>query len=130
MKLEVGKKYVVRDPENTGIRWVRVDAIREDLAASRPMSVAACTAMSKDNGKLEDFSCGIDGCYWGHGGSSACDLVAAYTEPEFRLGPEHVGKRVLLKDGTISLLIGYCPRRGINFVAHNPNPEDIMEVLN
>ena len=104
MKLEVGKKYVTRD--QCHYMWIRVDYIRPetDLGSHR----VAVTAADLDSGKATaGLNYSIGGRYLEtekHG----LDLVAEYKEPELCLGPEHVGMRVRLRDGSISLLCDFA----------------------
>lgn len=108
MKLEVGKKYVVRDPKFTGIKWVRVDAIREELEDRGFGVVVTVHHMDGDYCSSTRYP---DGKYYS---SEEChgDLVAGYKEPELRLGPEHVGRRVKLRNGDVFLITSYIGSAG------------------
>lgn len=102
MKLEVGKKYVCKDMPN--IKYVRINAIIEDFNNT---NAAAVTIFYK-NGHIIDDWYSKEGKYFDC--SSGLDLVAEYQdtqEADLRLGPEHVGKKVLHRDGSVSLVISY-----------------------
>ena len=103
MKLEVGKKYVIRDSkkDDTEVVWVRVDAIRIELAYP-----VTCT-LYYVNKEYTSENYLIDGRFSKYYPQCHMDLVAEYTEPQLKLGPEHVGKRVKLRNGDVSLVTGY-----------------------
>ena len=102
MKLEVGKKYVVRDVAD--VKWIRVDAIRPE--ASLKCNQVAATGCQTNN-VLYQCSYSTEGQYLDVDGIDYYDIVAEYQEPELCLGPEHVGRRVRLRDGNVSLLCDY-----------------------
>lgn len=102
MKLEVGKKYVVRNRALTEIKWVRVDAIR----AEEKLPVA-CTA-SFDNGSLIPFEFRKVGKFYNYNGKEDYDLVHEYEEPKLELTENDIGKIAVFNDGSKHLITGYC----------------------
>lgn len=71
-----------------------------------------------------------------------CSEVELYEDPILNLGPEHVGRKVELRDGTISVIVEYTPHsdRSIRTVAYThlatgkrdakkDNARDIVKLL-
>ena len=103
MKLEVGKKYVVRAAAD--VKWIRVDAIRPEAELGcNQVAATGCDA----NNKLYQCCYSTEGKYLDVDGIDHYDIVAEYKEPELCLGPKHVGMRVRLRDGSISLLCDFA----------------------
>ena len=141
MKLEVGKKYVVRAAAD--VKWIRVDAIRPEAELGcNQVAATGCDA----NNKLYQCCYSTEGKYLDVDGIDHYDIVAEYKEPELCLGPKHVGRRVRLRDGSISLICEFivdssvCPSPAIHVkTAYNnyyingqcflTRAKDIVEIL-
>ena len=105
IRLEVGKKYRVRDPERTGIKWVRVDVIRPEEMAY-PVALTAAYV----SGEFSHGSCTRRGYHYKAYMDNDMDLVAEYQEPKLQLGSEHVGRKVRLRNGSVSVLSLYSTK--------------------
>ena len=139
MKLEVGKYYVCRNTPH--ILKIRVDTIREELMSEYPCSVVIGTVFHTD-GKYSSKDWYLDGRY-SKPEPHPWDLMAEYQEPELTLGPKDVGKRVKLRDGTITLIIehkegdtnnirtvrGHTQSNGYYSASKEESNNDIVEVL-
>lgn len=99
MKLEVGKKYVMRN--NPDVIYVRIDAIRVEL---KGLNVICATGFEGDGG-INSRRFHINGNWLTGGLEHDCDLVAEYSEPpKFEITINDVGRRVKHRNGNISII--------------------------
>lgn len=138
MKLEVGKKYICRDrPE---INYVRIDAIREDLASCKNDEAVVGTAFHQD-GNLRSFYTCIDGKY-SLDQEHSKDLVAEYEPSKIKITVADIGKKIKFQNGNIALIhsfmaremefqIGFHTRVRCNGIPVNRSEDyTVIEILN
>lgn len=106
MKLELGKKYVLRNDPNT--KWVRVESITDELRNSECVRLLKCTP----SGNFEFVTRYYDGSYAGSNAFTMFDIVAEYKEPELCITEKDVGRKVRLRSGDIFIIISFRASMG------------------
>lgn len=103
MKLEVGKKYTLRDRPD--VKWVRIDAIREDCGSLFECVVGLM--FYKERQTPSNWFCCPNGSYMRGVKDHHNDLVAEYKELMICITEKDVGRKARTRDGSVFLITGF-----------------------